>query len=180
MKAFRFLVVLSVMLVGGIAFGMNVKTDYDRSFDFGRLKTFAFKDQERPAGNLLGRNTLLDNRIRDSLKKELEARGFRYQPDGQADFVIAYYARERERADVEPIHYGMPYRWRWGWGPGVWTRYYTQGSVVVDFVAPTSNQLIWRGRVTDTVKGLDQSEKQINKGAKELVKHFVKDSEKKR
>ena len=37
-----------------------------------------------------------------------------------------------------------------------------------------------RGRVTDTVSGLDQSEKQINKGAKELVEHFVKDTKKKR
>jgi hypothetical protein len=52
--------------------------------------------------------------------------------------------------------------------------------VIVDFIEPTSNQLIWRGRVTDTVNGLDQSDKQINKGAQALVKHFVKDSEKKR
>ena len=180
MKAFRILMVLSLMLVGGIAFGMNVKTDYDRSFDFGRLKTFAFSEQKRPDGNLLQRNTLVDNRIRDALKRELEVRGFRYQPDGQADFVIAYYAREREQAEGEPLGYGMPYRWRWGWGPRVWTRYYTQGSVIVDCIEPTSNQLIWRGRVTDTINGLDQSEKQINKGAKELVKHFVKDSQKKR
>ena len=46
MKAFRILIVLNLMLVGGIAFGMNVKTDYDRAFDFGRLKTFAFTDQK--------------------------------------------------------------------------------------------------------------------------------------
>jgi hypothetical protein len=180
MKAFRILVVLNLMLAVGIAFGVNVKTDYDRAFDFGRLKSFAFKEQTRPAGNLLQRNALVDNRIRDALKRELEARGFRYQPDGQADFVVAYYARERERTEIEPIGYGMPNRWRWGWGPGVWTRYYTQGSVVVDFIEPTSNQLIWRGRVTDTVNGLDQSENQINKGAKELVKHFVKDTKNKR
>ena len=180
MKVFRILIVLSLMLVGGIAFGMNVKTDYDRSFDFGRLKTFAFTDQKRRDGNLLQRNTLVDNRIREALKRDLEARGFRYQPDGQPDFVIAYYARERERAEVEPVGYGMPFRWRWGWGPRVWTRYYTQGSVIVDFIEPTRNQLIWRGRVTDTVNGLDQSDKQIDKGAKGLVKHFVKDSEKKR
>ena len=180
MKGFRILIGLSVMLVAGIAFGMNVKTDYDRSFDFGRLKTFAFTDQKRPGGNVLQLNTLVNNRIRDALKRELEARGFRYQPDGQPDFVIAYYARQRERAEAEPIGYGMPNRWRWGWGPRVWTRYYTQGSVIVDFIGPISNQLIWRGRVTDTVNGLDQSEKQINKGAKELVKHFAKDSGKKR
>jgi hypothetical protein len=50
----------------------------------------------------------------------------------------------------------------------------------IDFIEPTSNQLIWRGRVTDTVNGLDQSDKQINKGAEELVKHFVKDTGKQR
>jgi Domain of unknown function (DUF4136) len=94
--------------------------------------------------------------------------------------VIAYYARERQQAEVEPIGYGMPLRWRWGWGPGVWTSYYTQGSIVVDLIEPTSNQLIWRGRATDTVNGLDQSEKQINKGVRKLVKDFAKESEKKR
>ena len=178
MKVFRILTVLSLMLVSGIAFGMNVKTDCDKSFDFGKLKTFTFKDQRRLDGSVLQRNTLVDKRIRDALKRDLESRGFRYQPDGQADFVIAYYAREQERAETEPIGYGMPYRWRWGWGPRVWTRYYTEGSVVVDFIDPGNNQLIWRGRVTDTVNGLDQSDKQVNKGAKELVKHFAKDSEK--
>ena len=45
MKVFRILIVLSLMLLGGIAFGMNVKTDYDRSFDFGRLKSFALTDR---------------------------------------------------------------------------------------------------------------------------------------
>jgi hypothetical protein len=42
MKVFRILIVLSLMLVSGMAFGMNVKTDYDRSFDFGRLKTLIY------------------------------------------------------------------------------------------------------------------------------------------
>jgi len=180
MKLFRTFALLGLMLTGGIAFGMNVKTDYDRSFDFGRLKTFAFADQRRPDGTLLQRNTLVDNRIRDAIRRDLEARGFRYQPDGQADFLIADYARQRERAEVDPIAYGMPGRWRWGWGPSIWTRYYTEGSLVVDFVEPANNQLIWRGRVTDTVKGLDQSEKQIDKGVDQLVKHFAKDSGKSR
>ncbi len=71
MKVFRILIFSSVMLAVGIAFGVNVKTDYDRAFDFGRLKTFAFKEQTRPAGNLLQRNALVDNRIRDALKREL-------------------------------------------------------------------------------------------------------------
>ena len=173
MKLFRVFGLAGVMLAGGVAFGTNVKTDYDRSFDFGRLRTFTFrsvwkKDRGEP-------NSLVDNRIEDALRRDLEARGFRYQPDGPADFVVAYYEHQREKVEPETIGYGMPYRWRWGWGPAFWTRYYTEGSVLVDFVTPNNNKLIWRGRVTDTVSGLNESEKQIDKGVKELVKHFEKD-----
>jgi hypothetical protein len=176
MRLFRVLGFLSVMLTCGFAYGSNVKTDYDKSFDFARLKTFTFrseweKDRSMP-------NTLVDNRIEDALRRDLEARGFRYQPDGPADFVVAYYARQQEKVEPTVIGYGMPNRWRWGWGPEFWTRYYTQGSVLVDFVTPNNNQLVWRGRVTDTVSGLNQSEKQIDKGVKQLVKHFEKDVEK--
>jgi Domain of unknown function (DUF4136) len=178
MNAFRVSIVLGLLFTTGIAYGMHVKTDYDRSFDFAKLRTFAFRDQERREGNLLRANTLVDKRIRDALTRELEERGFRYSPDGRPDFYVAYYAREREREEVENVGYGMPLRWRWGWGPNIWTRYYTEGSVVVDFIDPINNQLIWRGRVTDTVKGLDQSDKQIKKGVDELVKHFVKDEKK--
>jgi hypothetical protein len=35
-----------------------------------------------------------------------------------------------------------------------------------------NNQLVWRGRVTDTVSGLNESQKQVNKGVNELVKLF--------
>jgi len=159
------------MLICGVTFGTNVKTDYDRSFDFSRLRTFTFKSEwnkDRP-------NSLVDSRIEAALRRDLEAHGFRYQPDGPADFVVTYYARQKEKVEPTAIGYDMPYRWRWGWGPEFWTRYYTEGSVIVDFVTPNNNQLVWRGRVTDTVSGLNESQKQVNKGVNELVKHFGKD-----
>jgi len=164
---------LTIAICGGV-FGRNVKTDYDRSFDFGRLRSFTFQSRDS-----FGENNIVDNRIREALTRDLESRGFRYEPDGHADFVVAYYAHERPQVETEVVGYGMPLRWRWGWGPTFWTRYYTQGSVMVDFVDTGSNQLVWRGRVTDTVTGLEQSQKQIDKGVNELVKHFEKDTEKK-
>jgi len=45
MKLFRLLGFLSVMLTCGFAYGSNVKTDYDKSFDFARLKTFTFRSE---------------------------------------------------------------------------------------------------------------------------------------
>jgi hypothetical protein len=50
--------------------------------------------------------------------------------------------------------------------------------VLVDFVTPINNQLVWRGRVTDTVSGLNESQKQIDKGVNQLVKHFENDVKK--
>ena len=37
---------------------------------------------------------------------------------------------------------------------------------------------MWRGKVTDTVNGIGQSEKQANQAAKDLVKQFMKDAKK--
>src|SRR5262245_26602948 len=101
MKVFRISILLGVLLTTGVAFGMHTKTDYDRSFDFHKLRTFSFKDQYRPDGSVLKENALVDRRIREALIRDLESRGFRYAPDGQADFQIAYYAREREKAELE-------------------------------------------------------------------------------
>jgi Domain of unknown function (DUF4136) len=171
MKYVRVVGLVGAMLCSTVAFASNVKTDYDRSFDFARLRTFTFRPWTKGALE----NGLVDSRIREALRRDLESKGFRYQPDGPADFVVVFYAHQREKAETDVVGYGMPYRWRWGWGPAFWTRYYTEGSVLVDFVDPVSNQLVWRGRVTDTVSGLDQSQKQINKGVDQLVKHFEKD-----
>ena len=175
MKVFRVLTCLCLMLATAAAYGMSVKTDYDRNYDFGRLKTFAFKDQRRPAAD-----PLVADRIRDALRSQLEARGFRYQPDGQPDFLVAFYARAKEKVEVEDVGYGFPHRWRWGFGPTIWTRNYVEGSMIVDFIDPQTNQLIWRGIATDTLHtGPKKSEEQINKGADELVKRFLKETRRK-
>ena len=181
MKIIRTALVLGMLLTAAAAYGMSVKTDYDKSYAFGGLKTFKFREQRRSDNDPLKTDTLTAGRIQDALRAQLEARGFQYQADGPADFVVAFYARSKEKTEIEDLDYGMPFRrsWRWGFGPDIWTRYYTEGSVMVDFIDPRTRQLVWRGVATDTIKGLGQSEKQVNQAADELVKHFVKDTGKK-
>jgi hypothetical protein len=180
MKCLRVLAVVLLLLLTGIVLGVDVKTDYDKSYDFSHLRTFAFKEQRRPSESYLVHNTIVDKRIRNALIKELEAQGFQYRPDGPADFLVAYYARQKEKVDLESLDYGMPRLWRFGWGPLLWTHYYTEGSLVVDFLDPLTNQLIWRGRATTVVSGLDPSEKQINEAVHALIKHLEKDIHKAR
>jgi hypothetical protein len=61
-------VALSLLLKAVVAYGMTVKIDYDKDYDFGKLKAFAFKEQSRSTSDLLRTDSLLDNRIKDALR----------------------------------------------------------------------------------------------------------------
>lgn len=176
MKIFRTVVGLSLLLTAVVAYGVDVKTDYDRDYDFAKLKTFAFKSKPRSESDPLRTNGLLDNRIKDALRTQLEARGYQYVENGNADFLICYFASSKERLNIQDFDYGFPRRWRWGFGQQIWTNYYTEGSVVVDFVDSQNQQLFWRGMASQTISGLNPSEKQVNKGVDDLLKHFLKDA----
>lgn len=177
MKIFRVLFGLSLILAAISTFGMSVKTDYDKNFNLGGLKTFAFRDQQRGDADPLKTDTLNGGRIESGLTSSLEKAGFKNDTNGEPDFYIAYYAGAKEKLDVESFGYGYPRFWRRGYGQDIWTRYYTEGSIVADFIDAKTKQLVWRGIVTDTVSGsTDKYEKQINQASDELVKHFVKDA----
>jgi hypothetical protein len=101
---------------------------------------------------------------------------------------VAFYSRTRERTQVQSTGfgfgpgfgwgYGIPFRnrWRWGYGPDIWTTTYTQGCIMTDIIDASTQELVWRGVVMDTVNGIGQTEKQANSAAKDLVKQFVKDT----
>jgi uncharacterized membrane protein len=186
MKSFRAAVCGSLfLLMVTAAFGMSVKSDYDKNFDFASLHTFAFKT-DRAANDPLRTNTIEGERIQNALAAQLEANGFSQSPD--SDFIVAFYSRTREKTQVQSFGYGpgfgwgygIPYRarWRWGFGPDIWTTTYNQGCVMVDIINRPTSELVWRGVVTDTVNGIGQSEKQANEAAKDLVKSFMKDAKK--
>jgi len=196
MKVFRVTVAGALVLFAiTAAFGMSVKSDYQKTYDFSQLHTFAFKT-DRASNDPLNTNTIEAGRIQSALTAQLEANGFT-QASQNPDFIVAFYATTKEKTSVQSTGfgpgiggfgygrgfgwgYGIPGggRWRWGYGPDIWTTNYTQGCVMADIVDPKTNELVWRGAVKDTVKGIGQSEKQSNQAAKDLVKNFLKDSKK--
>ena len=173
------------------AFGMSVKSDYQKDYDFSRLRTFAFKT-DRASNDPLSTNTIEAQRIQNALAAQLEENGFT-QATQNPDFIVAFYSATKQKTSVQTTGfggfgygrgfgwgYGIPGagRWRWGFGPDIWTTNYTQGCVMTDVIDPKANELVWRGVVTDTVSGVGQSEKQANQAAKDLIKNFLKDAKK--
>ena len=189
MKPFRIILMGSVILSAlTVALGASVKSDYQKSYDFSRLRTFNFRT-ERANNDPLAANTIEANRIQNALGAQLQMNGFTESSDNP-DFVVAFYSRTRERTQVQSSGfgfgpgfgwgYGVPFRnrWRWGYGPNIWTTTYLQGCVMADIIDARTQELVWRGVVQDTVHGIGQSEKQANDAAKDLVKRFVKDTKK--
>jgi hypothetical protein len=173
-------------------FGMSVKSDYQKNFDFSRLRTFTFRT-ERSSQDPLSANAIEANRIQSALSAQLGLSG--YSPVSEnPDFVVAFYERIRQRTQIESTGigpgfgfgrgfgwgYGIPFRdrWRWGYGPDIWTVDTTQDCIMADFIDPASNELIWRGVAKDDIKGIALTDKQANDAAKDLVKQFVKDAKK--
>jgi hypothetical protein len=198
MKVFRVTVAGALVLFAAIAgFAMSVKSDYEKNFDFTQLHTFAFKT-DRASNDPLSTNTLEAGRIQNALTSQLEANGFTHSSQNP-DFIVAFYSRTKQKTQIQSSGgfgpgfgpgfgfgrgfgwgYGIPdrARWRWGYGPDIWTTNYTQGCVMADIIDARTNDLVWRGKVMDTVNGIGQSEGQTDQAAKDLVKKFVKDAKK--
>jgi hypothetical protein len=97
-------------------------------------------------------NSISNRALRSDLVKGFEDRGY-VLSDSKPDFSVAYYASTKEKLDVTYWDYGYSYypHWWGGWGPGFGsyqptTTQYTQGTVIVDVVDPSTKELLWRGQ----------------------------------
>jgi Domain of unknown function (DUF4136) len=162
-------VAITLSVIAGGARAQSVQSDFDRAFDFSKLKTFAFAQQQRGPNDPLAANPLNDRRIRTALDSQLVAHGYT-SDSGGPDFLVAYHAATRARTSLDAWGYG-PGRWR---GGRVDVNQYTEGTLIVDMVDPASKQLVWRGTATGTIQ-LKDVDKKIREAAKKLTERFVKD-----
>ena len=171
MKALRILLGCSLLLMFGAigATAQSLQTDYDRSFNLARLKTYDFYRQERKPGDPLAASPLNDRRIQNALDSQLKVHGFSNSTNGQPDFLIAYFVTTRQGLDIRDNRVGILQRMG-----SINVNQVTEGTIVVVFVDRVSQQEVWRGYLSGTInpKNLD---KDVNKGVARLVQKFVKD-----
>jgi hypothetical protein len=116
-------------------------------------------------------NSITYQAIRDAIRQEMEARGYRYSPD-RADIDIAYYATAQQRMDVRTFDYG--YDWRFGLPIGQTEVYtYEEGTVIIDAIDPVTRRLLWRGQGRAPVStNPDDYVKTIRKAVHEIIEKF--------
>lgn len=152
----------------------SVQTDFDRSFDFSKLRTFNVAMQQRTANDPLAQDPLNEGRIRGALEAKLAANGFRIEGE-KADFVVAYYVTTKKALSVQDYSYGPP---RWFGRRDIRVDQYAEGTLTVDVIDAATNQLVWRGRASGTLE-LKEMDKRVNKAVEKLVAKFLKDTRKK-
>jgi len=151
---------VATALLAGCASQPKVLSDYDKSADFAKYRTFGFVTQVGADSTEF--KSLAVQTMQAAATRQMELRG--YTLSDTPDLVINFTGKIEEKADVESIpapyygpgwgyggFYGAPYG---GWGGGgtqVTTRRYNVGTLVMDVVDREKRQAVFQGSVSDVV-----------------------------
>lgn len=175
-----------ILLVGLFLVGLSgcAVTDFDKSADFTRYKTFAWGESEVEVKNPVYDSDLINDRIRNTVEAEFAKRGI-VKSSRNPDFIVRYHTYTEDKRTTMGEH---PFNYRWSmWGfhpfafgfgfPGYWmnppqVQEYTEGTLILDIFDKRSDELVWRGSVSGSVEDVAGLKKQIEKGIKAIMKKY--------
>jgi hypothetical protein len=145
-------------LLAACASGPKVRADADPSVDFKSYRTFGFFEQLSTDKSKY--STMLTTRLKDAARRELQTRG--YQEAEQPQLLVNFNTNVENRTDVQSTSSAGFYGYRSGmygaWGAypqDVYTTHYQEGTLAVDVVDASKQQLVWQGiaqaRLTKTM-----------------------------
>jgi hypothetical protein len=163
---------MMMFLFAGRTSAQQVKTDYDRSANFGQYKTYSWE-------HVKTQDPLYVDRIKNSVNAALAARGWT-QVDSGGDVSIVAMEITRNQQTLNTFYDGFGGGWGWrrfgggGFGEATTTtETYKVGTLVVDLFDAKTKKLLWRGTSIDTLSNnSDKNIKNLDKGVEKLFKHF--------
>lgn len=153
---------LAAVTLAGCSSGPNIITNRAPDFSLLSYKTFGFfQPLSTDRGNV---QSLESKQLIDSATRELEMSGLR-RDDSNPDLLVDFVLSSRETLESRPsssvgVHHGRGRYGTWGgYSMGMSTTEVvqrTEGSLGVDIVDVSRNQLVWEGaataRVTDSMR----------------------------
>jgi len=133
--------------------GIRVAQDYDTQTRFDDLQSYRWATATQPeSGDPRIDNPLRDTRIRAAVERVLAEKGFNRSQEENWGFLIRYQYTLRQKIEStgtsSGIGFGYGRRGRYGGvaiGTGDSIRQYDEGTLVIDFQAAASGELLWRG-----------------------------------
>lgn len=189
------LLVVAAMLAAPIALsaGVKVRSEYDKSFDFRGLTTWAWHPES--AGDVRMAVTADDNPaamkerfepvILDAVQKEMAARGLNLaDASGTPQLFVNYYVLISTNQSRQTMGQFLPTVPEWGippfsYGATQSLKVFEEGSLVLDVTSTKTRQLIWRGMAVAELqrKSAPQDrDTRLRAAIAEVVKKFPKTS----
>lgn len=142
----------------------RVSSDFDAATDFTQFKTFGFFDDQV----IERKNPFVYKRFRRAVSDELAAKGMSEANGGGADVMVALRGSTQEKIDVWTTSYGFRGAWR-----DVHVNQYKEGTLVIDIVDRTADELVWRGSATGVLSDKPgQDESKVREVVAALLKDF--------
>lgn len=176
---------LLLLLVGLTACqSFNVRSDWDDTVSFEGYKRYFWLEPPIAEGaDPFADNDLLRKRVRKAIEANLTTRGF--QPVTQredADFLVTYGVQLDEKLRINGTTgvyggYGGYGRWPIGVGTGIGTtdvRNYQEAILIVDFLSPQKEELVWRGWGSGFIqtRDRDRGQQRFEAGVKAVLDAF--------
>ncbi len=151
---------------------LQVSSDYDKTANFIKYKTFSFHDK---GIEKLLLNDLDKRRVINAVTNELVAKGMQLaSKESQPDIIVNILASNKEKVDVN--YYNDPY---WGWYNYPWganqasINKYTEGTLIIDFIDHNKNTLVWQGKGTGfRVDNIQNKDETIKDAINIIISHY--------
>jgi len=138
------------LLLAAVGCGTSIQTnyDYDVNADFKSYGTYNWISQPKAetgsAQQAKQSNDLLDKRIKNNVDAKLKEMGMALDTN-TPDMLVIYHVGIQDKVQVTDWGYRYSdYYWGWG-GREIDVYNYEQGTLVLDFIDASTQNLVWRG-----------------------------------
>ncbi len=158
------LALVSLVLLSACETKPEVRSNTAPAANLSAYRTYTFVTN--PGTDRGGIATPLTGYFKEAVRREMDARGYRFVESGDADLLVNFNANARENVDIRstpaPTYGYYGYRggmyggyYGYGGGSDVETVRYKVGTANIDVVDAAKKQLVWEGiiegRLTDKV-----------------------------
>ena len=178
-------VLAGALLLGSVAvaFGANVRTDYNHQTDFSQYHTYSW-------GKVQTSDPFFVDRLKQAVDQQLQSKGWQLAPSNGSVTVFAT-DNVHNHQETQTFYDGLGggwgggWGWRgWGWrggwgGPGgigeatTTTSDQPVGNLVIDLFDSSSKSLIWRGLATqDLSTNAGKNTKSLDSDIAKMFKGF--------
>jgi hypothetical protein len=144
----------------------EVKVDAEPGTNFAAFKTFGWSETQEPAPNPVNHI-----RITRAVERELKAKGLKPSGSTPPDLRVHYFGYIDKKIKGT-LHQEETYRPTADVKTVVDFSRVKEGTLILELYARASGRLLWRGVATETVAPPDETEAQINRMVKALVKRY--------